>query len=438
MQLRALVVVGLVYGCGSRAASPAVPPPEQGPSKASRWASDFKQLDGARRSGDSRTTLRLLSEMRELAPNNPQLPLALARMAADRGDVAEGARWLEHYAAAGMTLGAEGAKLLGALAGDPHAGQLTEQLAANGRAMGAAQRAFALPAGDKLFEDVAWDPQAHRFYLTSVRDRRVYTMDADGQGMRPLTAPEPDGIGVLGIAFDPARRVLWMSTAALPPVPGYRKGDDAARASSVASVDVSTGQVVQRIELRPDGKPHALTDLAIAASGDVLASDATAGGLYIVRSGRAVLEPLSTGFDSPQTPAPRDEATVYVPDHALGIARVDTRTGAVSWLSASLEIALSGIDGLYLIQGALVAIQNGTRPPRVVRLALSPDGGAIVAATVLAASPDLGEPTHGAIVDDQLWFLANSGWSRFSDDGTLVSDPPADAPSIWRVPTAPR
>ena len=38
------------------------------------------------------------------------------------------ARWLGHYAAAGMTLGAEGARLLSAFASDPHAGQLTEQL----------------------------------------------------------------------------------------------------------------------------------------------------------------------------------------------------------------------------------------------------------------------------------------------------------------------
>lgn len=438
MQLRALVVVGLALGCGPRPASPAMPPAARAPSRASRWASDFQRLEGARRAGDSRTTLRLLSEMRELAPNNPQLPLALARLAARQGDVAEAARWLGQYAAAGMTLGPEGAQLLGALASDPHAGQLTEQLAASGRATGAAHKAFALPAGDKLFEDVAWDPRAQRFYLSSVRDRRVYTVDAEGQGMRPLTAPEPDGIGVLGIAFDPARRVLWMSTAPLPPVPGYRKGDDAARASSVASIDVSTGQVVQRIELRPDGKPHALTDLAVTASGDVLVSDATGGGLYIVRSGRAVLEPLSTEFSSPQTPAPRDDATVYVPDYALGIARVDPRTGAVSWLSASPEIALSGIDGLYRFQEALVAVQNGTRPPRVVRLALSPDGGSVVAATVLAAAPELGEPTHGAIVEDQLWFLANSGWSRFSDDGALINDPPEDAPSIWRVPAAPR
>ncbi|HEX3473934.1 MAG TPA: hypothetical protein VHT91_02770 [Kofleriaceae bacterium] len=438
MRLCALVVVGLALGCGSRAASSAMPPAEHAPSRASRWASDFQQLDAARRAGDSRTTLRLVSEMRELAPSNPQLPLALARMAAERGDVAEAARWLGHYADAGMTLGPEGARLLGALASDPHAGQLTAQLAANARATGAAQRAFALPAGDKLFEDVAWDPRARRFYLSSVRDRRVYTVDADGQGMRALTAPEPDGSGVLGVAFDPVRHVLWMSTAPLPPVPGYHHGDDAARASSVASIDVATGQVVQRFELRPDGKPHALTDLAIAASGDVLVSDATGGGLYIVRSGRAALEPLSTAFSSPQTPAPRDAATVYVPDYALGIARVDPRTGAVSWLSAPPEIALSGIDGLYLIQDALIAVQNGTRPPRVVRLELAPDGGSVVSATVLAASPDLGAPTHGAIVDDQLWFLANSGWSRFSDDGALVHDPPDDAPSIWRVPTAPR
>src|SRR6185436_1010849 len=116
---------------------------------------------------------------------------------------------------------------------------------------------------------------------------------------------------------------------------------------------------------------------------------------------------LSAEFDSPQTPAPESDGTVYVPDYSLGIARVDTRTGAVSWLSASPDIALSGIDGLYWIgrigriQNALIAVQNGTHPPRVVRLTLSPDGGSVTAATVLAASPDLGEPTHAVIVEDQ-------------------------------------
>jgi hypothetical protein len=101
-------------------------------------------------------------------------------------------------------------------------------------------------------EDLAWDPHARCFYLSSVRDRRVYAIDASGQGVRPLTAPEPEGIGVVDVAFDPAHRVLWISTAPLPPVPGYHKGDDTARASSVAAIDVSTGHVLQRIELRPD------------------------------------------------------------------------------------------------------------------------------------------------------------------------------------------
>jgi hypothetical protein len=411
-----------------------VPPVEKAPSTASRWASDIKMLDAAQRASDSRTTLRLLSELRELAPNNPQIPLALARIAAERGDVAEGVRWLGQYAAAGMTLGPQGAKVLGALASDPRTPQVAEQFAANGRAMGAALMAFALPTGDKLFEDIAWDPRSRIFYLSSVRDRRVYSVDAAGNSVRPVTAPEPEGIGVSGLAFDETHRVLWMSTAALPLVPGYRKGDDSARASSVASIDISTGQVTQRIELPADGKPHALTDIAVSATGDVMASDATAGGLYIVRRGRAVLERLSSDFDSPQTPAPRDDTTVYVPDYSLGIARVDTRSGAISWLSAAPEIALSGIDGLYLVKGTLIAIQNGTQPPRVVRLALSPDGTSVVAATVLAASPDLGEPTHGAIVDDDLWFLARSGWSRFDTDGTLLNDAPADQPEIWRVP----
>src|SRR6185295_20378665 len=105
---------------------------------------------------------------------------------------------------------------------------------------------------------------------------------------------EPEGIGVLDVAFDPTRNVLWMSTAPLPPVPGYRKGDDTARASSIAAIDPATGRIVQRIELRPDGKPHALSDLAVTSAGDVLVSDATGGGLYILRAGRAALERLSS------------------------------------------------------------------------------------------------------------------------------------------------
>ncbi|HSS01432.1 MAG TPA: tetratricopeptide repeat protein [Kofleriaceae bacterium] len=438
MQPRAFVLAALVAGCGSRPAAPAVPPAEKGPSKAARWTSGLKRLDDARRAGDARTALRLLGELRDLAPNNPQLQLAFARVAAERGDTAEAARWLGHYAAAGMTLGPEGAKLLAALAGDPHIAQLTEQLAANGRAMGAADRVFDLPTGDKLFEDLVWAPSAGALYITSVRERRVYAFTPGLQALRPLTEPEPEGIGVLDVAFDPARNVLWMSTAPLPPVPGYRKGDDAARASSIAAIDPSTGRIVQRVELRPDGKPHALSDLAVTSAGDVVVSDATGGGLYILRAGRAALERLSADFDSPQTPAPRDATTVYVPDYSLGIARVDTGGGAVSWLSASPDIALSGIDGLYFIHDALVAVQNGTHPPRVVRLALAPDGRSITSATVLAASPELGEPTHGAFVDGQLFFLANSGWSRFSDDGSLVKDPPEDAPSLWRVPLTAR
>jgi hypothetical protein len=44
---------------------------------------------------------------------------------------------------------------------------------------------------------------------------------------------------------------------------------------------------------------------------------------------------------------------------------------------------LDGIDGLWLQEGELIAIQNGLNPKRIVALALSDDGNHITSMRVL-------------------------------------------------------
>jgi hypothetical protein len=399
------------------------------------WASCVHIIESARAAHDLAEVDRTLLEATALLPNSPSIDLALARNANLRGQVTDSIAWLDTYAARGLTIDLAADPGLKALASDPRAQKVTARLTENARPVTRGSKSLALPRGDLLFEDLAWDAGRAVFYVTSVRGQKLIELDPKTGSTRDVFAIDRPGVGILGVAIDPSRKKLWLTEAPLPPVPGFKKGDAASTPNALVALDSTTHAPIQRIELAPDGQERALTDLAIAPSGDVLVSDAAGGTLYLLESGQERLRALATIFASPQTPAPRDDGRAYVPDYSLGIALVDLRSAAVTWLSAPKEIALAGIDGLYLAGNALIAVQNGTRPPRLVRFDLSSDGTRIEHAAVLeAGTPDLGEPTHGAIVDGSFWFLASSGWSRFDDDGAIVKDPPADAPSLWRIP----
>lgn len=409
----------------------------RGPSSAALWIDDVARLRAAHRAKDAAGEGRALAAMHALAPNNLGVTLALAENAAARGDTATATSLLGAYVAADLTVPADerGNRDLAALLASPAAAAMSERLAASAAPRGDGRAAFALPTGDHLFEDVAWDARGRRFFVSSVRDQDVWIVDAAGKDAHPMGLPRTEGVGVAGVALA-ADGILWATQTPLPPVPGFRHGDESTKASALVAIDPATGRVVERVELPRDDMAHALTDVATGA-GEVYVSDATGGGVYVLPAREHALR-LVARLRSPQTPAPGPGGTLYVPDYSLGIARVAVRTGRASWLEASPTVDLSGIDGLYLVDGALVAVQNGTSPPRVVRLALSADGGTVTGARVLSASaPGLGEPTHGALVGDDLWFLAASGWSRFDDQGAPVHDPPPDAPAMWRVRVRP-
>jgi hypothetical protein len=144
---------------------------------------------------------------------------------------------------------------------------------------------------------------------------------------------------------------------------------------------------------------------------------------------------------SPQTPAlTRDGSTLLVPDYQRGIARVALRQRSVSWLQRPPELALFGIDGMYLEGRTLVAIQNGTVPERIVMMHLSRTFDRVDSWRVLLArAPGLGDPTHGCLRHGEFYFIANSGWDQFDDDGSRVAGVVPAPPEIWRIhiPAAP-
>ena len=183
--------------------------------------------------------------------------------------------------------------------------------------------------------------------------------------------------------------------------------------TALLAFDLDSGQLKQRIESPVKGL---LGDMTISRSGEIYVSEGIHGAVLRLRQGAKELERLDVPgeFPSPQTPAlSSDEKTLYVPDYVRGIAAMTLSTRHVTWLKPADDIALSGIDGLYIYRDSFIAVENGTSPPRIMRFSLDLRRQEVLEAN----TPELGEPTHGTMVGDTFYFIANTGWDQYDDDG---------------------
>jgi hypothetical protein len=116
-----------------------------------------------------------------------------------------------------------------------------------------------------------------------------------------------------------------------------------------------------------------------------------------------------------------DERFLYVADYARGILRVDLGRRIVTRTEAADSVLTLGIDGLYYHEGRLVGIQNGVAPHPVAGFTIDRAGTRVLATEVLErAHPRHQEPTLGVVVEGELYYVANSQWERFGEDGRVA------------------
>jgi hypothetical protein len=259
--------------------------------------------------------------------------------------------------------------------------------------------------------------------VSSVRKRKVLRRAADGR-VTDFTRPADGLFAAVALAVDAPRRALWLTTAANPPMEGFRKEDEGR--SFLVEYDLDSGALRRRLP-PPGGVERALlSDLAIGPTGDVFVADPQAGRLYVLRVGEAALRVLTPegpiGSAQGLAPTP-DGSAVFVADYTQGVVRVDARTGAARLLPVPEDAAVTGIDGLVFHDGALIGIQNGLRPHRVVRLRLDAAAERVTAVeTLVRHHPDFDEPTLATVVDGILYYVANSQYERVRADGSLDTD----------------
>lgn len=355
----------------------------------------------------------------ELVANYPDSAAARLRLlngqieAQDKAGALASLAWLTAH---GHVFSAGGQRQLALLAANW--GQPDPGLIARAKERSASEDFAKVPAAAQLVEAVAFDRGRGRLFVSTVVSRQLWVRDSTGR-WSAVGLAGADSLS--GMVTDPARGVLWVASGNLGmgPVPQNAF-------HGLIGIDLASLREVARIAAPNGVNP---SDIALGRKGTLYASDPIGGGVYRARAGETTLtELIAPGtFRSPQGLAESaDGRLLYVSDYGYGLAAIALDQPRVLRLGAgtALPIPLDGIDGLWRQGNSLVAVQNGTSPQRIVRLALAYGGLSIWRAEVLEqANPAWTEPTSGSLDGHRLLYVATGQWDRFDNGAPLPGKP---------------
>lgn len=394
--------------------------------------------------GDYDRFLANFEEVNRLRPGHPGVLYNLACARALTGDPQGALPLLERLVAMGLSTDIAADQDLAALRGTELFDALSVRFEQNGRPAVASEIAFTVEDRDMLAEGIARDPHSGDFFVSSVHRRRIVRIDSHGSlsTLPASTGPASDDAsgdrlyGVMGMAIDPTRRVLWAASSAVPEMEGFSEADRGR--ALVARYDLDSGRLEKIIRVEDEESAHIFGDLTAHPSGDIYISDSAAAAIYRVREGESKIEEwVDTGeYDALQGLAlSADGERLFVADYARGVIAIELATRRIRPLPYPDHVAVAGIDGLYLHDGNLIGIQNGVRPNRVVLILLDPSQQRITGYEVVEANhPRFDDPTLGVIDDGALFYVANSQWARFSPDAAQDAVESRKAPVILRLP----
>ncbi len=388
------------------------------------------QLRESRTNNDWRSYLTSANELKELLNEAPDSLLELARADVRAGAFKAAFHELEQFVRMGQSTDMlRTSSDFAALLKKADFKKIQSGMEANRSLISLGATAFLLSDPDLLAEDVDYDPRTKQFFITSVREKKIVSTEANGSSSE--FAKAPDNWPMLAVKVDSSRGVVWATEVAMKGFNAVSESDWGR--SAVLCYDLNTGKLLRRIE---GPRPSALGDMVLTRDGDVIATDGDGGGVYRVLVNGSMLERLDNGdFISPQTPAIHpDGKHMFVPDYARGIGLLEITTKQIRWLSMEGRFAINGIDGLYFDRGRLIAVQNGTSPERVVSFALDASLTRIVSERIIERSTGtLGDPTHGVVIGKDFYYLANSGWDAIDDGGNVKPGAKLSVPRIKRV-----
>lgn len=380
-------------------------------------------LDEANKAGKAAEALAAIRTLTERVPDHPWLAARHARLAAVAGLYEEALGALRRLAAMSATWDMTHADFAG-LRDNAEFKALAERIANNGRARGAVWPAFSLTTPALVVEGMARNPATGELLFADMHGMRILGRAATGVERAVGLPAEWNISGLLGLKPDPERGRLWACAA---------RREGAGERAALLLLRLDTLAPVRIIDFPAAGE-HLCNDVDILGDGKVAVTDSTAGQVWVASADGTLLPAVAAGrFHYPNGIAvAADGRRAYVASTA-GIDLLDTATGALEPLVLAGGQSRAGTDGLYRKGDALIAVQNGFQPVRVVTIRLDRDGRRGVLTEAAAASPLFELPTTGAVDDDGLLLIANAQFPKL-DQGRLKAGEALQPIRILRVP----
>jgi len=399
------------------------------------FATCWRQATAAYEAKDYPTYFENLKAAVQFRPDNPTMKYNLAGANALVGNKQEALSLLANVAEMGLVYDPAADTDFESIKNSDEFKSILGLIEKNKAPINHSQVAFKLTEKDLITEGVAYDPVSETFYVGSIHQRKIVSVDK--QGTIKDFATEQNGLwSVFGLRVDAKQRALWVCSTVTPQMRGFQKEDQGK--SAVLKFDLKTSKLVKQYSLPDQSKRHWFGDLEITSRGDVLVTDSQApGAVYAIFAEKDSLELFisSEPFRSPQgIVLSEDEKRLFIADYSIGVLVFDMATKKYVKLAAPANVSLIGIDGMYFYKNSLIAIQNGVRPHRVIRLFLDRNFDRVERAEVIEANNHLfNEPTLGVLVKNELYYIANSQWGSFNDDGSIFPLEKLQEPIIMKA-----
>jgi hypothetical protein len=265
----------------------------------------------------------------------------------------------------------------------------------------------AMPAAALTFEapmefdpvGLAYDAVSRRFLIGDRAARRLVIVDELSRHVVTLvSAASADFLDrISGFAIDPKRGDLWVAST-----------DE--QQSVLHKLQLVSGRVLMRVTTDLGSAPVRFEDVVVAGDGTVLAVDAVGGRVFRLRPGARQLEVAhEIGSEGTRTLTLGTGNALYV-GGTSGLSRVEFGRRAAVPLTEPGGETVSNIGRLRWSAGSLVALQETSTGPRLIRIALDAGGKTIKGVEVL--DQHAASATTGTVSDRMFFYLAPGGAIR--------------------------
>jgi len=279
--------------------------------------------------------------------------------------------------------------------------------------------AYTIPDKAQVPEGITNDPLTKTIYLSSVYQRKIISIDSAGVIKDFIESKQDDVLGVLGLAIDPKKKILYGCSSYTPLNIIKDTGDIRDKHTAVYAYDLSTGSLLHKY-VHPDAV--FFNDIVVSPDGDVYVTDSDGNSVYKIRVADGSIQPFITRpvLHGANGICVDDKGeNLYVAAYLGGVLKVNLKSGAKTWIQKPGNISMAGIDGMEWYRNSLI-VNSPTEHKAIRRLHLNNNQTAVVKEEYLAYDPaHINETTTGTIMGNAFYFIMNSGLDHFERDGNL-------------------